>query len=133
MTPRKTAKKIRAGKQADPLQALAGRVRALETDVAKLKETSAQGRPPTSNFDLDLSRLVERLSEQPDIPVIGVTAAAPPRRAERLATELLQEDYQRLRGDRLAKVRQSLGLSRRPWRDLLPRWLHRLLDRCGGL
>lgn len=133
MTPKKTAKRMRAGKQADPLQALARRVRALEREVAELKQTSAPKYSVTSN--LDLSRLVECLSELPDIQAIGVPADAPPapRRAERLAAELLQEDYQRLRGDRRAKVRQSLGLSRRPWRDLLPRWLHRLLDRCGGL
>jgi len=56
-----------------------------------------------------------------------------PQGGDRLASEMLQEDVYRLRGERLATVRRSLGLSRRPWRDLLPRWLERLLDRCGGL
>lgn len=125
--------KKKPGKPTDPLQALAKRVRALEeaNRVRSDLEAKAARAMNAASADAIADVGIKRLERAMQVPVLPT----PPRLSagDVLAKELLQQDYQRLRGERLATVRQSLGLSRRPWRDLLPRWLHRLLDRCGGL
>ena len=125
-------KNPKAKKPVDPIAKLAGRVTALERKEA---ERAALAATVVSSMKAGITAG----EQQPAInvePSIATRLAAVEERAgyaRRFSAELLQEDFQRLRGERLATVRQSLGLSRRPWRDLLPRWLHRLLDRCGGL
>jgi hypothetical protein len=124
MPKKKPAKQSRTAKKPDPLQALTKRVRALEQH---LPEYDALAKQVAERMAASIGR--HEAAEANDHPVPDPTI----KHARVLAAELLQEDYQRLRGVRLETVRQSLGMSRRPWRDLLPRWLTRLLDRWWGL
>lgn len=110
--PTKPTKK-RAKTAADPIAKLAARVATLERREAERRE------------------LAVLVAKSMQTPPAAPAQNAPPRRAEQLAAELLQEEYQRLRGERLATVRKSLGMGARPLRDLLPRWMVWLLARWG--
>ncbi|WP_202842031.1 hypothetical protein [Luteimonas saliphila] len=131
----KKTKPVARKKAADPLAKLTARVAELErreadrrklaAQVVRSMETAVNSRPNAPNAP-------SVSSDDDDMPR-PATPEQSAKRAGRLAAELLQEDYMRLRGVRRETVRKSLGMSRRPWRDLLPRWVVRLLDRCGGL
>ncbi len=125
-------KNPKAKKPADPIAKLTARVAALERKEAE-RAARAAAAVASWRSGIGMDEQQPAINVEPSIAKRLADVEERAGYARRLWAELLQENYQRLRGERLATVRQSLGLSRRPWRDLLPRWLHMLLDRCGGL